>query len=35
VQEMFVWAPLSGAVTAIAGVVALAIMRPLLEPQST
>jgi rod shape-determining protein MreD len=35
VQEIFVWAPLSGAVTAIAGVIALAVMRPLLETQST
>lgn len=34
-QELFVWAPLSAAVTAIAGVVALVIMRPLLEPQTT
>jgi rod shape-determining protein MreD len=31
-QEMFVWAPLSGAVTAAAGVILLVLMRPLLEP---
>jgi len=31
-QEIFVWAPLSGAVTAAAGVILLVIMRPLLEP---
>jgi hypothetical protein len=27
-----VWAPLSGAVTAAAGVILLVLMRPLLEP---
>jgi len=31
-QEIFVWAPLSGAVTAAAGVILLVLMRPLLEP---
>jgi rod shape-determining protein MreD len=31
-QEVFVWAPLSGAVTAAAGVILLVMMRPLLEP---
>jgi rod shape-determining protein MreD len=31
-QEIFVWAPLSAAVTAIAGVILLMIMRPFLEP---
>lgn len=31
-QEIFVWAPLSGAVTAAAGVILLVMMRPLLEP---
>jgi rod shape-determining protein MreD len=31
-QELFVWAPLSAAVTAAAGVVLLILMRPLLEP---
>ena len=30
-QEMFIWAPLSGAVTAAAGVILLVLMRPLLE----
>ena len=34
-QEVFVWAPLSAAVTAVAGVIALVVMRPLLEPQTT
>ncbi len=33
-QEMFVWAPLSGAVTAAAGVILLVLMRPFLEPAS-
>jgi rod shape-determining protein MreD len=32
VQEIFVWAPLSAAVTAAAGIVLLIVMRPLLEP---
>jgi rod shape-determining protein MreD len=32
VQEIFIWAPLSAAVTAAAGVVLLVVMRPLLEP---
>ncbi len=32
VQEIFVWAPLSAAVTAAAGIVLLVVMRPLLEP---
>jgi rod shape-determining protein MreD len=31
-QEIFVWAPLSAAVTAAAGVILLVLMRPLLEP---
>lgn len=31
-QEIFVWAPLSAAATAAAGVVLLVLMRPLLEP---
>jgi rod shape-determining protein MreD len=31
-QEIFVWAPLSAAVTAAAGVLLLVLMRPLLEP---
>jgi rod shape-determining protein MreD len=32
VQQILVWAPLSAAVTAAAGVVLLVLMRPLLEP---
>jgi len=32
VQQLLVWAPLSAAVTAAAGVVLLVLMRPLLEP---
>ncbi len=32
IQEVFVWAPLSAAVTAIFGVALLVLMRPLLEP---
>lgn len=32
VQQILVWAPLSSAVTAAAGVVLLVLMRPLLEP---
>lgn len=31
-QEIFVWAPLSAAVTAVAGVLLLVLMRPLLDP---
>ena len=31
-QEVFVWAPLSAAVTAVAGVLLLVLMRPLLDP---
>jgi rod shape-determining protein MreD len=31
-QEVFVWAPLSAAATAGAGIVLLVLMRPLLEP---
>lgn len=34
-QEVFVWAPLSAAVTAGAGVLMLILMRPLLEPAPT
>jgi len=31
-QQIFIWGPLSAAVTAAAGVVLLVLMRPLLEP---
>jgi rod shape-determining protein MreD len=31
-QEIFVWAPLSAAVTAVAGILLLVLMRPFLEP---
>ncbi len=31
-QQILVWAPLSAAVTAVAGVVLLVLMRPLLDP---
>ncbi len=31
-QQIFVWAPLSAAVTAIVGIALLVLMRPLLEP---
>jgi rod shape-determining protein MreD len=31
-QEIFVWAPLSGFVTAAAGVILIVVMRPLLDP---
>lgn len=34
-QQLFVWAPLSAAATAVAGVVFLVLMRPLLEPVTT
>ena len=33
--ELFLWSPLSAAVTALAGVVMLMILRPLLEPRAT
>ena len=32
-QQIFVWSPLSALVTAVAGVVVLLLLRPLLEPQ--
>jgi rod shape-determining protein MreD len=32
VQQLLVWSPLSAAVTAVAGVILLVLMRPLLEP---
>jgi hypothetical protein len=32
VQQLVLWSPLSAAATAIAGVVVLLLMRPLLEP---
>lgn len=32
VQQLFLWSPLSAAATAIAGVLVLVLMRPLLEP---
>lgn len=32
VQQLFMWSPLSAAATALAGVVVLLLMRPLLEP---
>ena len=32
VQQLLLWSPLSAAATAIAGVVLLLVMRPLLEP---
>lgn len=32
VQQLFLWSPLSAAATAIAGVIVLVLMRPLLEP---
>lgn len=32
-QQVFVWSPLSAFITAIAGVVVLLLLRPLLEPQ--
>jgi rod shape-determining protein MreD len=32
VQQLFLWSPLSAAATAIAGVLILLVMRPLLEP---
>lgn len=32
-QQLFVWSPLSAFITAIAGVVVLLLLRPLLEPQ--
>jgi rod shape-determining protein MreD len=32
VQQVFLWSPLSAAATAVAGVVLILIMRPLLEP---
>jgi rod shape-determining protein MreD len=31
VMQMFVWSPLSAAVTAVAGVIALSLLKPLLE----
>jgi rod shape-determining protein MreD len=33
--EMFLWSPLSAGVTALAGVLMLMILRPLLEPRTT
>ena len=30
-MQMFVWSPLSAAVTAVAGVIALSLLRPLME----
>ncbi len=32
VQQIFLWSPLSAAATAVAGVLLLVMMRPLLEP---
>jgi len=32
VQQLFLWSPLSAAATAVAGVIVLLVMRPLLEP---
>jgi len=34
-MQMFVWSPLSAAVTAIAGVIALSLLKPLLELRTT
>ena len=34
VQQLILWSPLSAAVTALAGVVLLVVMRPLVEPST-
>jgi rod shape-determining protein MreD len=34
-MQMFVWSPLSAAVTAVAGVIALSLLKPLLELRTT
>jgi rod shape-determining protein MreD len=34
-MQIFVWSPLSAAVTAVAGVVALAILRPIMEARAS
>jgi len=34
-MQIFVWSPLSAAVTAVAGVIALSLLRPLMEARTT
>ena len=34
-MQLFVWSPLSAAVTAVAGVIALSLLRPLMEARTT
>jgi len=34
VMQIFVWSPLSAAVTAVAGVIALSLLKPLMEPRA-
>jgi rod shape-determining protein MreD len=34
-MQIFVWSPLSAAVTAVAGVIALSLLKPLMEARST
>src|SRR5579884_594570 len=34
VMQIFVWSPLSAAVTAVAGVIALSLLKPLMEPRT-
>jgi hypothetical protein len=33
-MQIFVWSPLSAAVTAAAGVIVLTLLKPLLEPRT-
>jgi hypothetical protein len=33
-MQVFVWSPLAAAVTALAGVLALSLLRPVMEPRS-
>jgi rod shape-determining protein MreD len=35
VMQIFVWSPLSAAVTAVAGVIALSLLKPLMEARAT